>query len=750
MSHLSKAITLGLIIGVAGLLISLIPFWSDIEENVGLDLLFRLRGERKAPTDVVIVSIDKASADSLNLPDDPSKWSRSLYARLIDNLVKEGAAVIAFDMLFHYDRSLKEDTTFAEAIRKAQNVVLCECLKSDKVALPQEGGSLEENMNIERLVPPIPSLAQSAAALAPFPLPKVPVRVNRYWTFKTSAGDSPTLPVVALQIFTLQHYDEFLQMLEKVNPAQARQLPRDRDTIIANRSAAAVIQAIREMVRSEPEAVLGILEELENQTSSFDYKKRRYLKILLHMYRSPDSQYLNFYGPPGAILTIPFHQALNINTTFAGQNKFAFNKKAVFVGLSERFRPEQKDGFYTVFSQQDGLDISGVEIAATAFANLLEDMTVKALPLRYHFAIIILWGIVMGVLCWFFPAVISAMGVTGLSIFYLITAEYQFTTNGSWYPMVTPLFLQGPAAFFVTLLWKYTDSVKERKNIKKAFGYYLPDSVVDQLSKSLAPIKTGNKLVYGICLSTDAEQYTSVSETMDPQELSSFMNKYYESIFAPVRQHGGVVSNVVGDSMLAIWTTTQPDDALRNNACQAALDISDAVRRFNQSSNSYQLRTRIGIHSGDIALGNIGAVDHYEYRPVGDIVNTATRIEGLNKYLGTSLLASEDVMNHLNGFLAREIGQFLFVGKSKPLVIYELLCRKDDADDQRLQACNVFAGALDAFKRRAWEEAIEKFHASDNKFGEDCPSRFYLQLCEHYMKNPPEELWTGVIRMDKK
>lgn len=750
MSHLAKAIMLGLIIGMSGLLISLIPFWSDIEENVGLDLLFKLRGERKAPSDVVIVSIDKESADSLHLPDDPIKWPRSLYARLVDNLTKEGAAVIAFDMLFHDDRSRKEDTMFAEAIRKAQNVVLCECLKSDNVALPQEGGSREENMNIERLVPPIPSLAQSAAALAPFPLPKVPVRVNQYWTFKTSAGDSPTLPVVVLQMFTLYHYDEFLQLLEKINPAQARQLPHDRDAIIANRSVVAVIQAIREMVRSEPKAVRRILVELQNQTSASDDTKTRYLTILLHMYQSPDSQHLNFYGPPGAILTIPFHQVLNINTTFAGQKQFDFNKKAVFVGLSERFRPEQKDGFYTVFSQPDGMDISGVEIAATAFANLLEDMPVKSLPLRYHFAIIVLWGIVMGVLCRFFPAVISAIGVTGLSILYLITAEYQFTTNGSWYPMVTPLFLQGPAAFFVALLWKYTDSVKERKNIKKAFGYYLPDSVVDQLSKSLAPIKTGNKLVYGICLSTDAEQYTSVSETMDPQELSTFMNKYYESIFAPVRQHGGIVSNVVGDSMLAIWTTTQPDDALRYKACQAALDISDAVRRFNQSSNSYQLRTRIGIHSGDIALGNIGAVDHYEYRPVGDIVNTATRIEGLNKYLGTSLLASEDVMNHLNGFLAREIGQFLFVGKSKPLVIYELLCRKGDADDQRIQACNVFAGALDAFKRRSWEEATEKFYASDKKFGEDRPSRFYLQLCERYMKNPPEESWTGVVCMDKK
>ena len=125
------------------------------------------------------------------------------------------------------------------------------------------------------------------------------------------------------------------------------------------------------------------------------------------------------------------------------------------------------------------------------------------------------------------------------------------------------------------------------------------------------------------------------------------MNRYYAVLFEPVKRHGGLVQDVVGDSMLAIWATTEPDASLRNRACLAALDIAAAVDRFNADSGRLALPTRIGLHSGRLLLGSVGAMDHYEYRAVGDIVNTATRLEGLNKHLGTRMLVSADVLEGL-------------------------------------------------------------------------------------------------------
>jgi len=752
MSRLSKALITGFVIGLLGVAATLVPCGIDLEEDIGLDLLFKLRGAREAPPEVIVVTLDKASADNLDLPTRPDKWPRSLHARLIENLARKGAAVIAFDMTFDESRSSEHDNLFAEAIKKAGNVVLCEYLKKEKIPLTDEDGVHTGDLDIERLVPPIPPLARSAVALAPFPLPKVPVKVSQYWMFKTGAGDTPTLPVVVFQVFALDVYDEFIRLLERVSPSQAGGLPRDKDIIIASKGVENLIRVLRDIFEKNPLTAEKMLDVLKNSSSlSRDIKRRRVLKSLIRMYQGDKSRYLNFYGPPGTVTTVSYHQLLqSMENSTACQEQLDLNGKAVFIGLSRRLWAGQKDGFHTVFSQASGLDISGVEIAASAFANLLEDMSVQPLDFRAHLAFILVWGIVLGIVCFFLPTAIAAFGVTGLSSLYLAVAHYQFKHTGSWYPLVIPLFFQVPAAYFGTVLWKYFEVNKERQNIRKAFGYYLPDKVVDQLAKNMAYIKSGSRMVYGTCLFTDAERYTTLSESMEPKELSRFMNRYWKALFEPVKQHDGIVSDVVGDSMLAIWATARPDAALRAQACLTALDIAGTVQRFNQSHDNPKLPTRIGLHSGYMLLGNIGAVNHYEYTPIGDIVNTASRIEGLNKYLGTRIVLSEEVLYQLDGFLTRELGKFLLAGKSRPVVVYELICRTGESSEQQRRLCATFNMALSAFRRRSWEEAIRGFYESMEIQGEDGPSVFYLKLCERYRDNPPGEMWDGSVFLDHK
>jgi adenylate cyclase len=750
MSRFSKALILGFVTGIVGMIISLIPSGLALEENLGLDLLFKLRGVRKAPSDVIVISLDKASADKLKQPENPERWSRSPHARLIENLIEEGAAVIAFDIFLGTPHSHSEDNLFAEAINKARNVVLCECLKSEKIPLTDKGRAAGD-LNIVKLLPPIPIFVQSAVATAPFPLPKVPVKVSQYWMFKTAAGDTPTLPVVVFQMSMMQLYDEFIHLLEKVSPLQANKLPRDRDAILSTKSVKKLIQDIRDIFENEPTIPKRMFEELQNpDLPQMDVKKNRLLKSLIKMYQGSNTRFLNFYGPPGTITTVSYYQILRLHKGVSDHKQIDFKGKSVFVGLSDLYRPEQKDGFHTVFTQPDGVYLSGVEIAATAFANLLEDMPVQPLNSGVYIAIIFLWGILLGIICRLFPAGISALSVVGLSILYLITAVYQFKTSAIWYPLVIPVFLQSQIAFFGAVSWKYFDSIKERQNIKRSFKYYLPADIVDQLAKNIADLKANRRLVYGICLSTDAERYTSLSEIMEPEELSSFLDKYYETVFKPIKQHNGIVSNVIGDSALAVWITKRPGTNVRHGACLAALDIASAINQLKQSSDGLQLHTRIGLHSGNILFGSVGAVDHYEYRPVGDIVNTATRIEGLNKHLGTRILVSEEVIDQLDGLLTRELGKFLLAGKSKPIVIYELLCRMEESNEQQRRVCEIFAEALNAFRRQSWDEAIEKFSESAQNFGEDGPSHFYIGLCEHHKNDPTGELWEEVIRMDKK
>jgi adenylate cyclase len=762
MSHLSKAVILGFLTGIVGLGVSLLPFGVDLEENVGLDLLFNLRGTSQPPSDVIVVSIDQKSADHLNISKDPRKWSRSLHARLTENLVKEGARVVAFDLIFDEVKSPEDDHLFAEAIGKARNVVLCESLKSEKVPLTTKGGTPGGNLNIERLVPPIPPLAQSAVALAPFPLPKVPVKVSQYWTFKTEAGDTPTLPVVAFQVFGMQVYEEFIRLLKKVSPSKAEKLPDSNDAIITTRGVENVIREIRDIFQNEPLIAERMLKELQNERIlSAEPKKNQILKSLIIMYQAPNSAHLNFCGPPGTISTIPYYQVLEPQgKETSKQKQFDFSGKAVFVGLSDRSPLDQKDGFNTVFSEKSGLDLSGVEIAATAFANLLEGRPVRPLSPWISFATLLLWGVLIGMVCYLLPTFVAAISILGVMVLYLIVTAYQFKASGSWYPLVLPLLIQSPFAFFGAVVWKYIEVNQERQKISEALQKIrniLPDGVFDQLSRNIKDMKGTGQLGYGICLYTDIEDFTTIAESKkkNPEKLSTLMNKYWEVLFKPVKQYGGVIFATAGDSMLAGWVTEKPDASLRNQACQAGLDIARAVDQFNesQSSDEDKLPTRIGLHSGDILLGAIGAMDHYEYGPLGDIVNTVQRIEGLNKPLRTRILVSEEVIDQLDGFLTRELGRFLLKGKIESISIYELVGRKEESNDQQRIKCMTFAKVLDPFRKGYWkeaEEAIEKFQESIKSDGEDGPSLFFLDLCKKYKEKPSREPWDGVVPMEEK
>jgi adenylate cyclase len=433
-----------------------------------------------------------------------------------------------------------------------------------------------------------------------------------------------------------------------------------------------------------------------------------------------------------------------------GDRKIDLKDKAVFVGLSEAMLAERKDSFYTVFSRANGIFIGGVEISATAFSNILEGTPVKPVGLLPYILIVVLWGVVTGLLCRFLHVGIAALAVVGLSGIYLALAWFQFKAGNVWYPVAVPLFFQAPLAFVGGVIWNYLDTKKEQEKIRKAFEHYLPKNVVDQLLENLGEIGAVSETVYGVCLFTDAEHYTTLSETLDPKELGAFMNRYYETMFRPVKEHGGVVSNLAGDSMLAIWVAATPDAALRDKACLAAIDINQALHRLYGPSDPHRLNTRIGLHYGDIFLGNIGGGDRYQHSVMGDIVNTASRIEGLNKHLGTRVLVSTEVIDQLGGFLTRELGTFRLKGKSKPIAIHELICRLDEADGKQREGCRVFAEGLAAFRGQAWDEAMEKFHGSTEQFAEDEPSRFYISLCEVYKSNPPVEPWDSVVLMDRK
>ena len=177
------ALALGLLGLVLGLVLGLLPSIADLEQRFGLPWLFALRGANLAPPDVVILAINGETTDTLNLPEKPAQWSRALHIEAVNRLRQAGAAVIVFDLFFEESRA--QDSEFAAAIAQANNVVLAKKLVAQSEAL-QSATAL---------------LHQAAQLNATFVLPREPIRVDGYWTFKADDGELATLPVAALQVF---------------------------------------------------------------------------------------------------------------------------------------------------------------------------------------------------------------------------------------------------------------------------------------------------------------------------------------------------------------------------------------------------------------------------------------------------------------------------------------------------------------------------------------------------------------------
>ena len=739
-------------VGLLGVLCSMLPLFTDAEENLGLHLLYRLRGPVKAPADIVVVAIDSESASALNMPLDPHQWPRMLHSQMIDQLTRQHVAVVAVDLLFQTPQDKVNDHALAGAMRSAGNVILTQAIDRQAMPLFDENGVRTTHVMIERLVSAIPIFADAAIGQAPFPLPKIPIKLNQFWCFRSASGNKPTLPVVAFHIYAKDAFDDFIDLLADVDEHLADALAMPDEGRVDIQTMIQLIQPLRGRFEDDATLVPRALDRLEHYpTKTMSPRTKDLIRSLLMLYASGNSRYLNFYGPPGNVRTISYHRLVNASTSpQAHENLKSLKGAAVFVGQTDSNWIKTHDGFYTAFSGESAQDISGVEIAATAFANLLEGKGV--FPLKPVGTLILLfgWGALLVWISFYFPTTFSVTGLILLNGVYFYIAFVQFQTRCTWFPLVVPILLQTPVACITGLIYKNRRGMAERKNIREAFGYYLPDDVVDSLSTNLKALNLGGQVFYGVCLFTDAQNYTSLSESMDPASLTDLMNTYYAAIFEPIKANGGLVLQVVGDSVMALWTALEPNNEIKYAACKTAVEIISAVDQFNRRVGRHAMPTRIGIHAGDMLLGNIGAMNHFEYRPVGDIVNTASRLEGLNKFLGTNVLVSRDVISQDNRLPARSVGRFVFKGKSRPVHVYELLTPNRVVMERKKVVDRLFASGLVAFQRGQWDDANHWFHKVLRIDPANGPSLFYIEQCRNFKHQPPDGVWSGVVRLHEK
>ncbi|MEO8630162.1 MAG: adenylate/guanylate cyclase domain-containing protein, partial [Betaproteobacteria bacterium] len=251
---------------------------------------------------------------------------------------------------------------------------------------------------------------------------------------------------------------------------------------------------------------------------------------------------------------------------------------------------------------------------------------------------------------------------------------------------------------------------------------------------------------FAACVVTDADNYTELAERMNPCELVDLLNDYFKTLFAPVQNNGGVVLDVKGDGLLAVWTGTLSDADLRNSVCKACLEMMKAVDEFNARHPRQQLGTRIGVGFGPIALADVGALSCFQYRAVGDTVNTSSRTEQLNKELGTHVLVPSSVARGNTEHLFRNLGTFQLRGKRETVDVLELVAGLGTATREQKALCERFDFALRTYRAGRYDQAVRLFREIARAYPDDKPTRFYVARCSEILNRGLQGALRCIVR----
>ena len=299
-------------------------------------------------------------------------------------------------------------------------------------------------------------------------------------------------------------------------------------------------------------------------------------------------------------------------------------------------------------------------------------------------------------------------------------------------------------------------SIAALKTSIQSFSYYIPKNMVKRLMLRKQAIHMGGRKKEVTLFFSDIEGFTTISETMNAEHLSMHLCDYFDALGNIITHHDGTIDKFIGDSIMAFWGAPITDRYHSRNACKAALECQrklSSINRIWKNEGKSQLKTRIGIHTGEVIIGNIGSSERMNYTAMGDNVNFCSRLEGLNKVYGTKIIISETVVGELkNHFYIRSLDNVIVKGKTKPLRIYELVGLKNDdpsflPSDETINFNEHFEQAYHLYLTRQFKDALKKFkEINDNLRTNDLSVLLYIERCGEFIKNPPPKDWDGAYQ----
>jgi adenylate cyclase len=461
---------------------------------------------------------------------------------------------------------------------------------------------------------------------------------------------------------------------------------------------------------------------------------------------------IDFYGPARTIRTVSFYQALDPGRYLPPG---FFRGKIVFVGLSQSTAagPAAKDAFLTPYRGAGGDLTYGVEIHANLAANLLENRRIDLLPASAEALLLLLLPAFASLVFIALRPLWGAVAFLALEILPWLSGHVAFTYGHLWVPVMIPALIQLPAAYVLSLVWYYLTTVREREKIKRAFSFYLSPDMIRRISADPDSLNLGGEEIVATAMFTDIKGFTPIAEGLTAPQTAALLNDYFSRVTRHIFEEGGTLIKYIGDAVFAIWGAPLKLEDHAAAACRAALAV--ARSRGTPAAgegNGNSLVTRIGVHTGAMLVGNLGSAQRFDYTAIGDAVNLASRLEGLNKTFGTVALVSGETLARTAGqFVVRPLGRARVVGRSEPVEIHELLGARGETLPIGEEALEQFEAARRDFTALRLREAAQGFRdVREMRGGGDGPSEFFLRLIDRFEKEPPPGDWDAVVSLESK
>lgn len=283
------------------------------------------------------------------------------------------------------------------------------------------------------------------------------------------------------------------------------------------------------------------------------------------------------------------------------------------------------------------------------------------------------------------------------------------------------------------------------EKIRHIFQKYVPGEIIDEVLKTKgASLMVGKKQTTTVLFS-DIRSFTTISERLSAEELVASLNMYFNIMVGIIIEHKGIIDKFIGDAIMSIFgaPVLHEDDPLQ--AVITAIEMLRSLDGFNKRQTKMgrpEFRIGIGLNTGEVVVGNIGSTQKLDYTCIGDAVNLASRLEGLTKMYGVSIIISESTFSEAqSGINAREIDAVRVKGKLKPVKIYEPYL---DITEKREEGYKTFNEGIDLYRRKKFEEALRLFNRVNTVLEGDMPCSLYADRCNELIQNPPGEDWDGV------